>query len=378
MTLVLGAPPPKKQSFGQKLGVGVGRGLEMANQLYQQHQNKQAMKELGLPENVSPDLAKAILVQKMKGQQKEELYQQKQGFLNEILGGKNKPSQGQFQQDMASSEMQDNAFNPLDISDADIARTAAVDPNLGRELRYAKDSALEQQRYEEGKKRELDKENRKYQFEREKLARGEETEVSKPILMEMNEIRKNIPLQEQAIADIQEATPNVSALDYFADVTGFEPARSAEGAKLKTAIKDFFLSDLSRAGARPNQWIEQQLLDALPKIGRSPEANKVTAEGMKFKVDLAKKRLEIIDRLADEDREKHTFVKGDIDSRAYKEMKKYVVDRQKQLKDNIKKIKAQYKGGKNTVKMISPEGSIYEVLSEDIDEAIKHDFEFSK
>jgi len=192
----------------------------------------------------------------------------------------------------------------------------------------------------------------------------------------MNQIRKNIPLQEQAILDIQEAAPNVSALDYFADVTGFEPLRSAEGAKLKTGIKDFFLSDLSRAGTRPNQWIEQQLADALPKIGRSTEANLITAEGLKFKVDLAKKRLETIDKLAEEDRKKYGFVKGDIDSRAYNEIKKYSIDRQKQLKDNITKIKTQNKGKKNTVQMKSPEGLIYEIQSDDIDEALKHDFQF--
>ena len=181
--------------------------------------------------------------------------------------------------------------------------------------------------------------NAKSLGEKEKATRKEETAISQPVLLEMNEVRKNIPLQEQAIQDIQDAAANVSPLDYFADVTGFEPLRSASGAKLKTGIKDFFLSDLTRAGARPNQWIEQQLLDALPKIGRSKEANLITAEGMKFKVDLAKKRLEEIDRLSEEDREKYGFVRANIDSRATQNMKKYVVQRQKELKSSIERIK---------------------------------------
>ena len=188
--------------------------------------------------------------------------------------------------------------------------------------------------------------NAKSLGEKEKATRKEETAISQPVLLEMNEVRKNIPLQEQAIQDIQDAAANVSPLDYFADVTGFEPLRSASGAKLKTGIKDFFLSDLTRAGARPNQWIEQQLLDALPKIGRSKEANLITAEGMKFKVDLAKKRLEEIDRLSEEDREKYGFVRANIDSRATQNMKKYVEQRQKELKSSIERIKKDKNDGK--------------------------------
>ena len=41
MTLVLSAAPPRKQSFTQKLSQGVGRGLEVGQQLIQQHQEKQ-------------------------------------------------------------------------------------------------------------------------------------------------------------------------------------------------------------------------------------------------------------------------------------------------------------------------------------------------
>ena len=216
------------------------------------------------------------------------------------------------------------------------------------------------------------------QFQKDKFEREEEAALSKPVLLELNEIRRNIPLQEQAILDIQEATPNLSPLDYIADVTGFEPFRSSSGAKLKTAVKDFFLSDLTRVGARPNQWIEQQLLDALPKFGRDIESNLITAEGMKFKVDLAKKRAEVIDELAEKDRKKYGYVKGDVDSRASKEMKRYVIDRQKELKENIEKIKSKTKGESKAVLMLSPDGSLYEILPDDIDEALENEFTFQK
>lgn len=170
--------------------------------------------------------------------------------------------------------------------------------------------------------------------------REEAGKVIAPLQKEMNEMRKNIPLQEKAIADIEESIPDVGAMDYFAELTGLEPLRTEKGARLKTALKDFFLTDLSRAGARPNQWIEQQLADALPKIGRSFEANQTVAAGMKFKVDLAKERLEIYDELSEQDEEKYGYIRKDIDKRVYRRMKSYVEERQKELKKEIEDIKS--------------------------------------
>jgi hypothetical protein len=206
-----------------------------------------------------------------------------------------------------------------------------------------------------------------------KATRKEESDLSKPILTELNQSRKNIPLQEQAIEDIISASSEVSPTDYLADITGFEPLRSAQGAKLKTAIKDFFLSDLTRVGNRPNQWIEQQLSDALPKIGRSKEANHIVAEGLKFKVDLAKKRIDILDELAEKDRDKIGYVKGStIDSRAAKKMKPYIESRQREMKANIEQIKKNknLKGmpeETSYIDVLGPDGQLYEIKNSEID-----------
>jgi hypothetical protein len=224
-----------------------------------------------------------------------------------------------------------------------IAQMAMVNPAVADKMQKYNDQIRDEARHKENISEKRYMQNRK-----------EETEISKPVLLELNQARKNIPFQEQAIEDIKNASQEVSGLDYIADLTGFEPLRSPAGAKLKTAIKDFFLSDLTRVGSRPNMWIEQQLNEALPKIGRSTEANLITAEGMQFKVDLAKKRIELIDELAEEDRKKYGFAKADIDSRANKLMKSYVMDRQKVLEKNIVKIQKDFKESKkpNTLKKV--------------------------
>jgi len=362
------AAPQRRPSFSERLGAGVGKGLEGAQQLYQQHQFEKSNPQLsGLP----PELQKIALAEQLKGQSRENILRQKHDMFSNIFGGQGKKQQNQTfspdeQNAMGSMGNESQQFDPSQISDQDIIELSTIDPQMAMAAQRAKNESLKQKRHDE----DID-------LRKNEIRRKEETEISKPILLEMNQVRKNIPLQEQAIEDIISASPNVSALDYFADVTGFEPLRSAEGAKLKTGIKDFFLSDLTRTGSRPNMWIEQQLADALPKIGRSKEANLITAEGLRFKTDLAKHRMETIDRLAEKDREKYGYVKADIDSRAYKDMKKYVIDRQKQLSENIKKIKSQNKGKKDVFKMTSPDGSVYEISSDDVDEALKHDFKLA-
>ncbi len=210
----------------------------------------------------------------------------------------------------------------------------------------------------------------------ESLERKEASEIVKPLMQELDEVRKNIPLQEQAIESIQRNVPDVQWQDYAAELTGFEPFRTAKGAELKTALKDFFLSDLTRAGSRPNQWIEQQLADALPKIGRSPEANGIVAEGMKFKVNVAKKRIEILDDLAESDRNKFGFVKPDIDSRAYKLLKPYVDQEKKDLIDNITNIKSSFKLDKGYTRMYNPKsGEVVDILDNNVKAARKDGWE---
>lgn len=68
MVQIIEAGTPKKPSFGQRLNIGVGRGLEMGQQLIQQHQQRESMRQLGLPENVSPEIAKQLIAERMKGQ----------------------------------------------------------------------------------------------------------------------------------------------------------------------------------------------------------------------------------------------------------------------------------------------------------------------
>jgi hypothetical protein len=119
-------------------------------------------------------------------------------------------------------------------------------------------------------------------------------EISKAALKSSAERAESLPQKEFALQNMMDAVEqgNLSFFspDSLADLTGIEAFRTPEGAGFKTAGKEFFLGSLKRAGARPNQWIEAQIADMLPKIGRSPEANLSVTEALKTEMDIEKNK----------------------------------------------------------------------------------------
>ena len=57
--------------------------------------------------------------------------------------------------------------------------------------------------------------------------------------------------------------------DNIANYTHIDAFRTPEGEGFRTAIKDYFLTDIRSAGARPNMFIEKMLADILPTVGKT-------------------------------------------------------------------------------------------------------------
>lgn len=351
----------RKPSFGEKFSQAVGTGLGLGSEIMQRRSEQEALSNILGPEaaNLPRDFQKMAYQSQLQRQQ-----------LSEKL-------QGEDLLEQESLKTLENAFGKR-FSDVFKAATVQGRSELLKKALDAKQRGIDINEYlssipgienidqpeinisPEGPKKpkgmttsEWTKEKSKHLYD-----------INQPILKELGQGRKNIPLQEQAIEDIKNASPDVGWRDYLADISGIEPLRSSEGVKLKTAVKDFFLSDLTRAGTRPNQWIEQQLASALPAIGRSSEANLITAAGLEFKVDLAKKRHELIDELTDE----YGYSQIDLDKTASKMMKSYVMERQKLLERQIREIKKKKESlSGRMIDVMGPDGNIYEVDESEVE-----------
>ncbi len=179
--------PSLSERFSRALGVG----LEGAQNLMQQHEqkklaaqsNQEIAKKFGIDLSgiTNPEERKLLLQDALQGrssqeletkkqlgqqlleQQKQEgkqgLLQGKQDFLGKIFGG-SQPQKNEMSNQLTSGspeqQMQKNnesgmstGFDPSQLSDADIAQATALDPNLGRILQSQKDVSLREKREEE-------------------------------------------------------------------------------------------------------------------------------------------------------------------------------------------------------------------------------------
>lgn len=264
--------------------------------------------------------------EKQKGrlnlEEKKDLLKQKRN--ERLLSELGLPSSGERISSEQKKEKPSVAESRLsNLSDEELARVAVENPQLAQVLERRKESEIQKLSKKE------DLERRKFEADR-----AFESKRSEPILKKNDEIRGSFPVRNTSRELMKEAVQSgkISSLkDYLADITGIEPLRSREGAIFKTASKEYFLRNLARAGARPNQWIEQQIADAQAKFGRSTASNLNTIALMEFEDDVDAKRVELIDQVASQMQKEQGYVSGDVAQIADSMMKPYVEQRQADL-----------------------------------------------
>lgn len=170
------------------------------------------------------------------------------------------------------------------------------------------------------------------------------TEISQDILKENEKDARNIVEAESALGLMENAIAGKDlsfwSPDNLAELTGIEAFRSPEGALFKTAGKEFFLGTLTRAGARPNQFIEQQIVEMLPKIGRSTAANLSVSRAFRNEIDIKKEKIRLTRDLADELESKLGYVPRNIGQIRDEKLKEYAEWKQKELNNDLRAIKS--------------------------------------
>lgn len=180
------------------------------------------------------------------------------------------------------------------------------------------------------------------------------------ILDRNEEIRETVSSLESSLDQMENAIKegNLSffSKDNLANITGIEKFRSPEGAIFLSTGKNFFFSTLKGIQGRPNQLLEQTLLDALPRLGRDDDANLVVTRFMRNEIDLKKEKIRIIDKITDNFIERGQALPANLGSIVSKQMKPIELENQKLLIKDINKIKASFKEGRKTPerKLVKP------------------------
>ncbi len=207
--------------------------------------------------------------------------------------------------------------------------------------------------------------------------RGRHWEIAKKALEKNAELAQTLPQKEMAlegmIDSIESGNLGFFSLDNLAELTGIEGLRSPEGAKFKAESKEFLMGNLSRVGAKGlNQWLEKQVNQMSPQIGRSKEANLVVAEFLKAESALQKRQIETTNRIAEDYEKKYGDFPIDLAQRASKELHPFAVQLQKDLKESIEGIKERYqKVNPSGHLMRHPNGSLRRVSIKDYKAAKK-------
>lgn len=228
-------------------------------------------------------------------------------------------------------------------------------------------------------------ENRRRQDERLAASKDKLKEMgqrrAEKTLNEADKIGKELPVAESSIRAMEDAVLNGDqsywSPDNIAEVTGVELFRTAKGGQFKTAAKTFFISDLKASGARPNQFIEKQFVDALAKVGRSEYANQTVIESFKFSHDLKQNWVDTVRELEEKYYDELGYMPGNFSGIVEKTMEPYVKERQKQYERRLKDIAvAERKGEKllpaglsgKMIDIIGPDGNEYELDESEVDQ----------
>lgn len=164
------------------------------------------------------------------------------------------------------------------------------------------------------------------------------------ILLKADEIAETLPQKTTALNLMDNAISSRNlewwSPDNLAEVTGIEAFRSPEGALFKTAAKEYFLGSISRAGTRPNQWIEQQISDMLTKIGRSTAANLSVSRALRNELDLDRERVRVTEEISNRLREQGDLSMSKLGPEVNKHMQNYAETKQRELFNDLRAIKA--------------------------------------
>lgn len=199
-------------------------------------------------------------------------------------------------------------------------------------------------------------------------------------LGEVDQLESQIPVQNASLGAMEDAlmTNDLSfwSPNGLAEATGAEWLGNAARGQYKTGGKTYFISNVQKFGARPNQYVEQQVVDMLPKIGRTRAGNLAGLQLFKFERDLNEEKIRYTRELEEQYEEENGVIPGKIVRDVGKHMSKFAANRQKELGETFNNIQ-KYEDAIDAMPvgkifMIHPNGEPLFVSKDEIEYAISH------
>ena len=402
-----------KISAGRRFSDAIGAGLETGGQMMQQYQQKELQKQQMQQENQAakrmgvdlsgisdPKTRQEIVSLALQGQNQLALEGKKQGapqkpltllqqsqknladerlkalqsnqsLFKSLTGQQSTEMQQQGQENpqmegQEQGQSQQGVFDISKVPEDKLRQIAAFKGQPGQEgiLGNIAQSELD-------KREDIKKQDRQIQLNKDKLGLSRDNDI----LKQTDSFRNMLPSEDASLEMMRDSLINGDQSFFsgnnLAEKTGLEWFRDAAGGQFKTGSKTFLINNVSKFGARPNQYIEQQMADALAKVGRSRAANMVTYQALTFDSDIKKEFLKQSD-----EKSESNYKPGSLGKVIQKGMTDFVTKRQSELAEKIKFIKSHEKQidetPKGKIPMIDDKGRLVYIPIEQIDEAKFH------
>jgi hypothetical protein len=363
---------PKKLSFGEKLSAGIGRGLDIGQQLMSENalrQEKQNLEKMhpelaGMPsdfQKLAYEYALKSDIENKKLQGKENLLGQKQDYFNKLFGeGKSPLNNG----DRIQRE-QNMGFDASQIPDSAIAQASIIDPNLARSLQHAKDVSLREKRAEQTY--ELQKQKQSPEFQREQRVTGSQAEADVKYNQSLQESAKLNELKEKTLDRLEKLNiKGVTGKPYekILEKAGLINLTSEGRREFAADVKNLITDIRSILGAQFTGFEFQTILNAYPSADFSKDANAAIIKNLKEFQDIKKKEFEYAKELKKENNGK---IPEDFQSRVNERVHEYALSRVPEIKQNLQKVLSDEYGIEHGyVLMFDPNGEPLQVDPADV------------
>lgn len=384
--------PGGRERFAQSLGnFGKAAGAAIAgNYAGEKQREMQAKEDKKLSEilgqdvsGLSPEMKKVAFQQIMTGQQQGQKQQQKENYLNQLFGPRgNQPMQGmqrgqglQGDQEMGQNpqEMNQQGFGGFDVTkltDEDIARASAVDPNMGRALSHAKDVALREKR--EQRNFEALQEQRSPEKIREKQLTHAQSTADVNYNKDLQAAHKQHEIKTQTLDRLEELNkkgvsgkPYEKLLEKFGLINLTSEGRREFAADVKNLITDI----KAILGGQFSQYEFQTILNAYPSADFSQGANEAIIRNLKDFQDIRNQEFKIAKNLKSENGGK---IPEDFQSKVNDRLQEYAQSKIPQIKANSQEIMREQLGlPVGFTVLIAPDGEQLGVPNDEVDRLIE-------
>ncbi len=373
----------RRPSFMDRLGNAAGKAAEVIPE-YLMQQEQQKAQEMKMQQENSrikeltgmdisgvqdPKIRQKVVELAMQNQGKQGLLEQKKQMLSGIFGNNQNVERQPSQQSPENNSEQENQFNPTNISDSDIAQVASMDPNLGRELRYAKDAAIRNSQNER-KIKQREKEHSPEYMRDKTLA---ETQ-SKADSEYNKELQTSAPLHEIKSRTLDKLEKlnlkGVTGKPYekLLEKSGLVNLTSEGRREFSADVKHLITDIRSILGGQFSNFEFQTILNAYPSADFSKEANKAIINNLKEFQDLRQKEFEIANNLKKE----YGKIPEDFRSKVNDRLREYSQTRIPEIKENTRKIMNEEYGIKpGFTLMFDPEGNPLNVPDSEVDKYLE-------